>query len=301
MPLAFTPRDARCLLNTDAILVGNSETLNFAAWLQGVLQCSQNGTVPQERFNLRLCSKLVRNRSDFRASALCKEELYSRSPFTAACPRLNFNFSFVWKSRMLSEYDELLRQRLVASSDSRERRPLTILLLGGGPAHFALRDDYPRGLSSAVADNFSWPQAWIDDYVNATSALFELFAPRSLPRHVCVLWKSMHIGPRHNGSASHHHPSTINGAHHWINRLTSALAARAGIGSIDLTDLLSGMRPTGFRPADELGRFGHEGDPYHGFLAGAYMPQLVRRMCAACAGRGVDQAVVRQARLPLLR
>ena len=117
--------------------------------------------------------------------------------------------------------------------------------------------------------------------MNQTASLFEYFAPATLPPHACVVWKPINIVRPHNGTGAHH-PSAAGGFHDWLNRIAAALAQQVGIRALDTSPVMGALRPRGWRNADALGRHGFEGDPYHGFAAGGYVPQLLAQICTAC-------------------
>lgn len=123
--------------------------------------------------------------------------------------------------------------------------------------------------------------------MNATLDLFARFSPVRLPPNVCVVWKLLHIAKRHNGTrgAVVHHPSTLNGFHHWLNRFTVGLARAHGVGIVDPTALTRHLTPRGWKPADAHGRGGSDGDVYHGFDDDLVVPEVVNGLCDACAIR----------------
>ena len=101
-------------------------------------------------------------------------------------------------------------------------------------------------------DEFAWPQAWIDDWVNDTQKLLRLFSDLtattrtalSLP-HSCVVWKTNNISPRHsNTTEPFHHPSAFNGAHHWLNRMGAAMARTRGFGVVDMSSTTAALHAT---------------------------------------------------------
>ena len=54
----------------------------------------------------------------------------------------------------------------------------------------------------------------------------------------------MNIAARHkNLSEPRHHPSSVNGVHHWLNRLSFALARQHGYGVVDLSEHTINHRP----------------------------------------------------------
>ena len=295
-----------CLHDAHVYFVGVSEILNVVDALAQSLHCKHvRGIVPMDRWQVCEDRRLRAKHIDYRDLAECREDLYSRYPFVTRCSALGpaSRLVFSWKSHMFTRArDERLRARVLASAaaqhePSSSSAPRQVLLvLSGGPAHFAFLRGYQRGLSTAIPDHFEIPQAWVDDYLNATLQLFDLLAPARLPPNVCVVWKGLHIARRHNGSAPHH-PSTLNGPHHWLNRFTAALARRHHIGVVDTSDVTLAVKPRGFRAADVRGRGGSEGDPYHGYPDELIVPQVVQRTCTAatvaCAERARSRSIRR--------
>ena len=128
-----------------------------------------------------------------------------------------------------------------------------------------------------------------DDWFNDTAKLFSLFRSLSLPSpwpvqggtrslpQSCVVYKTNNISPRHrNSSVPYHHPSTVNGAHHWLNRMSVALARHYGFGIVDLSATTTSLPAVG---ADTS--LASEGDPYHGckrsgFRTGRHRSHLAR-------------------------
>ena len=72
-----------------------------------------------------------------------------------------------------------------------------------------------------------------------------------------------------------HHPSAVNGVHHWLNRFNAAIARRYGVPVIDLTDL------TRHGVMDAVAGVS-EGGVYHKVSADAMVPELLTRMVRAC-------------------
>jgi hypothetical protein len=226
---------------------------------------------------------------------LCREYKYGNiGGINASCAAggvgVSFNMTFRWKTFQKDRFDadDLARVQFAA----RHGRPVFVVLEGGGPHHFARFREHHRvrfghrgskTLFTATDDRWSWPQAWIDDYVAGTKALMRLYASARLPPNVCVLWKALHIAPRANKTSESylHHPSVANGPHQWLNRLAISSAQDLGIGVVDMSDLTLTTRPvpklTGLHPSDPT-----EGDPYHGFPLQQMAPELLKRMCAAC-------------------
>lgn len=198
---------------------------------------------------------------------------------------------FEWKTNMHADSDEVLRQRVLNAASAANASRRVLVLLSGGVAHFSRFSDHKKEYSFALSDDFDVPAAWIDSYVNDTLSLFGLFAPAALPTNVCVLWKTMNIVSRHNGTMAAHHPSSVNGLHHYLNRFTGALARRHGIGVVDVSELTRRLQPRGYRSADASGGGGSEGDPYHGYPEEKLLPAVLERMCVAAQGcRGWPRA-----------
>ena len=217
---------------------------------------------------------------------LCRENRYGViGGINASCSHreATFRMTYRWKTFQSDAFDahDEARIREAASRASR----VFVILEGGGPHHFAkFREHHlvraPKTLFTTVDDRWNLPQHWIDDYMLNTKALMRRHSRESLPSNVCVLWKTMHIGSRSNETGSHH-PSVVNGMHHWLNRLAISAAAERGIGVLDLSDLTMGMsaapKLTGAHTATTI-----EGDPYHGFPQHVLVPELLRRMCTRC-------------------
>ena len=216
---------------------------------------------------------------------LCRESRYgSIGGINASCthPRATFNVSYRWKTFQNDVFDAEDRARVLAAAG--HGGPVVLVLEGGGPHHFAkFREHHrvrrPDTLFTTVDDSWNWPQFWIDDYINSTKRLMRLHG--GLPANVCVLWKTMNIAPRSNQTGSHH-PSVVNGVHHWLNRIAISIAQDLGIGVVDLSDLTISMRATPKLSGAHATRTS-EGDPYHGFSLQLLTPELLRRTCAACS------------------
>ena len=84
-----------------------------------------------------------------------------------------------------------------------------------------------------------------------------------------MLWKANNIGAA--TAKRWQHPSALNSFHHWLNLLTIPIAKRAGIGSIDLTDV------TVSETAD-----GSVSDLYHGYSRSVLLPPFLSRLCEQC-------------------
>ena len=141
--------------------------------------------------------------------------------------------------------------------------------------------------------------------VNDISRLFRLLAPsqskgpavardatkdaeKNTLRH-CVVWRAQNIASRHgNKSESRHHPSSLNGVHHWLNRISIALARQHGLRVVDLSEVTMAHAPLAHsvdgagwmaatRDVDAL-----EGDAYHGYHMGLLGPLFLEALSEAC-------------------
>ena len=162
---------------------------------------------------------------------MCREELYARKPFEANCTKgqgswqrsMRLNVTFYWRSYQYSERPEAMLHRAVRKAlETPERR--VILVLSAGFAQWSRFPDHREHLMHRVHDEEALPQPWLDDWVNATSRLFQLFSNKAMGR-ACVVYRAHNIAARHgNLSEPRHHPSAFNGFHHWQNRMGLALA-----------------------------------------------------------------------------
>lgn len=129
-----------CLRGAHAYFVGLSETLNIVDALSSSLQCTHRaGVAPTNRFEACEDRKLRNSAYSYREVGQCKEDLYSRTPYVAKCPRLGggAELSFVWKTHMRHDhYDSLLFSRVATAARAAPTRTV-YLVLGGGVAHFA--------------------------------------------------------------------------------------------------------------------------------------------------------------------
>ena len=264
--LSCLPRDVRLYFR------GYSELRQVASWLSEALECTGDALSATEACHTKLtpAGEPWPAPSQYRDLSACREELYARRPHRTSCRGLNASLHYEWKSRMWSEYDAAFHRRLVNEA-SASAEPM-LILLNGGPHHFNHLPEHSHLLHHAVPDSFAFPQSWFDDYLEGTRALFAAFAPRTLPAHACVLWRTSNVGPRIEGRTAHH-PSARNGLHDWLNRWTAALARQAGIGVVDTSDLTAGVLPQG--PDGSV-------DFYHGFNSSLVLEPLVARACAQC-------------------
>ena len=210
-----------CLHGATIFVAGFSELRQLTSWLHLALGCPPPSLVKEDACMLARLRERPNSilPHDYRKLASCREELFSRSPWTSQCPN-GTSLHFEWKSFMWSERDRLFRERVAAAAVTSQR---VIVILGGGPHHFARFADHEQPLHFTVDDSFAWPQRWLDDYVAGTSQLLDFFSPRGLPPAVCVLWRLSNIGPRH-AALGPHHPSARNGLHDWLNRFTVGCA-----------------------------------------------------------------------------
>ena len=154
-------RNTTCLNGTSAIFVGISETIELLEWMMGALRCCHRGHRLLQRF--KTCSRKWESRNSFRSAATCKQNLYSdpKDPswtggYQADCsgPVGSFGASnatsldFRWKTDMRTRHDDWTRKLVIERAAKRR----TILVLGGGVAHFTKHSDYPRGLNSLVRE-----------------------------------------------------------------------------------------------------------------------------------------------------
>jgi hypothetical protein len=308
-----------CLRDAHVMLRGYSEMRQVGAWLHQALGCRGTGLTKMDECQRGLTppGEPFPPASAWRNLSACREETYARHPFKTWCPALNVTLHYEWKSRMWSEHDASFRRRATRAARA---APKTLVVLNGGPHHFAQFADHSHSYYWALPDSFDVPQHWVDDYLTNARTLFRSFAPPSLPPNVCALWRTSNIGPRLGESGGQnrtvkparvHHPSARNGLHEWLNRFAVGLAREAGVGVLDLTDLTilhppppkrmhteskSVLHATTTREparsaaaaaaADRVsGRrlFAHiEGDLYHGFNSSLLLLPFVARACAAC-------------------
>ena len=222
--------------------------------------------------------------------ALCREHFFGVAPINMTCPSAGLNISYRWKSFQSDAYDTVTRQQVVDAAQESES-PVFVVLEGGGPHHFTKFPDHRFLDSWANPDFAQWPQHWIDDWVASTRKLFQTFSPKMLPPNVCVVHKNMNIAPRVLSSQTDpHHPSTVGGLHHWLNRISSALSQEFGIHPIDLSHITQTTIPlgalgcnsteNGLRSAVKCQA--SDGDPFHGFPPGLLARELLRQMCSRC-------------------
>eukprot|EP00908_Phaeocystis_cordata_P006771 Transcript_17393.p1 GENE.Transcript_17393~~Transcript_17393.p1 ORF type:complete len:439 (+),score=27.32 Transcript_17393:193-1317(+) len=229
---------------------------------------------------------------------LCREDRFgSLGGINATCstPTARFNTTYRWKTFQHDVFDFADQLRVF---DAARRGPTIVVLEGAGPHHFVkFREHYQTRFSAPVApgvpqkqavlftafdDFFDFPQHWIDDYVAQTKALLRLYS--SPPQNVCVVWKMLSIGPRSNLTRTHH-PSVLNGPHHWLNRMTKPIVEEHGIKVLDMTDLTLSMVPAPKLDGFHATPSSPEGDPYHGFRYNELTPPMMERICKLCETR----------------
>ena len=244
----------------------------------------------------------------------CREQHYSHHPYQAYCPLLNVTLHYEWKSRMWSAFDHKFLQRATKAAHQHSN---VIVILNGGPHHFAQFLDHSHTYYFAMHDSFDYPQRWFDSYLQGATSLFEhssKLLKEQNNKNMCVLWRTGNIGPRLGDEPgkrpkSTHHPSTRNGLHEWLNRWSSALARSYGIPVLDLTDITMGnpvpskwvhgeSAKSAFKTVSKQeeqtkivveGRrlfLETEGDLYHGYNSSLLLLPFVERACALCNGRG---------------
>ena len=243
----------------------------------------------------------------YREKAVCREQLYGKKPFEANCTgttpswrNASFGVTYMWKSFQFSPTDLLLRQ----SAQRLASRGRVIVVLSAGLQEFSRFTDHREKLLHNVRDDEEWPQEWLDGYLNRTAQLFSLFAgdvqrPSNsqstgkrhrghVRRPPCVVWRAQNIAARHtNASEPRHHPSAVNGPHHWLNRISIALARMHGLKVLDYTDATISRRPLdhstdghGWMTAKAVDAL--EGDVYHGYRMGELAPLFLQGLADAC-------------------
>ena len=276
---------AQCLSGAQIFFAGFSEMHMISEAVAQNLAC--NSTAQTTSHHSCASSRGAGNQ------ALCRERVYSARPLEARCIH-DMSIHYEWKSFAMSHREYEHRRRIVAAAVT---HPFVLVVLGVGVHHFTKFNTHSYGLFHNVDDEYLWDQAWIDDYVSGMTSLFELYAAATLPHNVCVVFKSSNIGKRTfpknatNQERLLHHPSSINGIHHWLDRFAMPLAKRAGIGVVSLVDITSGLEPVGFGIPGGLLHKGDalEGDVYHGYPGGLLADVVLERACALCprqCGRG---------------
>ena len=242
---------------------------------------------------------------------------------TRAWRNASLRVQFSWKSYQYSRADEALHRAArralslpadtSTSTDFLPRR--VIVVLSAGLAQFSRDPKHKESMLHNIRDDDDIPQPWMDEWMRDTNQLFRLFASLHRPegrtseeQHIarlmaddkpspqrvapgragCVVYRAQNIAARHtNASEPRHHPSSVRGPHHWLNRVGIALAKLHGISSIDLSDItqsikaspysVDGGRPNLARRADAL-----EGDVYHGYPLSNLAPRFLGALTEAC-------------------
>ena len=293
------PVDARslaCLRNARLFLRGYSELRQLASWLHEALHCRGEGLTSMDacQRGLTPSGEAWPRGQDYRNLSACREALYSRSPYRTTCPVHNVTIHYEWKSVMWhEEYDTRFRQR-VARAAREGSHPRVFAILSAGVHHFSQFADHNHAMHFGIHDSFAYPQPWLDSYYDGVVRLFDAFAPATgrMPSNVCVLWRNANVGPRLGDAPGQkappsrvHHPSSRNGLHEWLNRFSSAIAARSGVPVLDTSDLTAGVNPPAKVLSGGGSHAGSQGDYYHGFNSSLLLVPLVARMCAACSAR----------------
>jgi hypothetical protein len=173
-----------------------------------------------------------------------------------------------------------------------------IVVLSAGLQEFSRFAEHREKLLHNVRDDEPWPQPWIDSYINHTMQLFSLYsataaglgANPSGDTRPCIVWRAQNIAARHtNRSEPKHHPSAVNGPHHWLNRISMSLARQYGLRVLDLTDLTIPWKPSdhstdgqGWMTARAVDA--QEGDVYHGYTMGVIAPRFLSGLAEVCCG-----------------
>ena len=283
-----------CLRNARLFLRGYSEMRQVGSWLHEALQCGGPGLTKMDPCQRALTppGDAFPPASSYRNLSSCREQLYSRDPFHASCPALNVTLHYEWKSRMWAGSDQTFHRRVIKAAKQSPNAPV-IVIINGGPHHFANFDDHSHTYYWSMSDSFAYPQRWFDSYFEDTRALFHAFAPRTLPPNTCSLWRTSNIGPRVGDAPGQrpralHHPSARNGMHEWLNRWSSSIARAEGLhGVIDLTDLTVANPPLPKRISHSTAQAAaHATTPTRGGGAGAAHATTPTRSMAHGGGAG---------------
>ncbi|KAL1495419.1 hypothetical protein AB1Y20_016787 [Prymnesium parvum] len=310
------PVVASCLDGAHILAAGPSELAGLLAWLTGGAPISTRRNTARMREAERtqavewnrlaaarsLACSTRRNLGDrhfqcmgnYRVRAACREDLYKKTPFEANCSGItrpwrnaSFSVTYVWKSYQYSHADEHLHAAAVRRLRSHRR---VIVVLSAGLQEFGRFAEHRETLLHNVRDDEPWPQSWMDSYVARTSQLFQLFSEK-WGRHTptpCVVWRAQNIAARHaNYSEPKHHPSAVNGVHHWLNRISIALAKLNGLKVVDLTPATISRKPldhsvdgNGWMTARRVDAL--EGDVYHGYRISEIAPLFLEALSVAC-------------------
>jgi len=237
--------------------------------------------------------------------ATCREAL----PFESALCSNGATLSYKWKSFFTPDA-ELVRQL-------EQRDPHDIVaLFSVGPHQFATQPGHAIGRYYEVADDFMFPQAWLDDWLDSATRFFSWLG--TLRRDgVCVIWKTNNVGTRLAGEV--HHPSAQGGSADYLNRMAVALARSHNVPVIDMapTTLRLTAHDTQRRGAciyqlsdghpkpysERLGQCTGLGniDVQHGLDAAELIKVVlagVREHCGAGGSRGASHEVDEQAAMP---
>ena len=297
------PRKLACLRNARLFLRGYSELRQLASWLHEALHCRGEGLTSMDacQRGLTPSGEAWPRGQDYRNLSACREALYSRSPYRTTCPVHNVTIHYEWKSVMWhEEYDTRFRQR-VARAAREGSHPRVFAILSAGVHHFSQFADHNHAMHFGIHDSFAYPQPWLDSYYDGAVRLFDAFAPAAgrMPSNVCVLWRNANVGPRLGDAPGQkappsrvHHPSSRNGLHEWLNRFSSAIAARSGVPVLDTSDLTAGVNP----PAKVLSGGGSHAGSHAGSTSGTRGAHAAE----AASGRGQGGASASAATRPLM-
>lgn len=250
--------------NIQLFMAGFSETRDLFDALAHMYTCSHHSGGKEDK-----CQRDIQwsVHQDAKWLAECREQLYSASPVKATCNGIA-SLWYEWKSFQWSTRDVAFIDNVKHAAQHGEP---VIVLLGSGVHHFAKFPDFNSNLYHSVSDSHLWPQYWFDNYIAETLELFERVT-KDLPTNVCILWTTNHIGTRVHGSTDAHHPSATNGLHHWLNRMTAALAKEKGIELVDLTNLTLAATSS----------LQEEGDLYHGYDFQKLAEEVMNQVNAKC-------------------
>ena len=152
--------------------------------------------------------------------ATCREALPVESTRCANGATL----SYKWKSFFTPDAPLVRQLREQGHGDA-------IAIFSVGPHQFATQPGHTIGRYYEVADDFTFPQSWMDDWV-ASAVQFFTWLGTARRAGACVLWKTNNIGTRLPGRV--HHPSAQGGSADYLNQLAVALARMHGVPVIDM-------------------------------------------------------------------
>ena len=328
-PYDAPPRVRSCLEGAHVFASGPSELAILLAWLTGgtsistrrntasmnELERTQTVEINHMGAHRTLTCSTRRNLGDrrfsclggYRYRALCREEMFARLPFEANCTGTrgsswrgtSFQLTYQWKSFQISRADAMLRAS-VASAIARGHARRVIVVLSAGMQHWSRFIEHREALLHNVRDDEPWPQVWFDNWINSTMRLFSLFSPTSFLNatkaspSICVVWRAQNVAPRHaNHSNIWHHPSAMNGVHHYLNRIGIGMARLWGIHPLDLTNYTLSMPPLdhpinqdGSGRADRVSA--GDGDVYHGYQPARLAPRFLESLANACCASSND-------------